>query len=219
MLASRFLHPDAIGRFTDNGNRIGEFTVEGTVGLILFGGLFGGLSAGVIWALVKEWIPPKPALVGFGVIAVGGFQLIEADNADFVILEQPAPDLILLVGLLFTFGVALHHLDRWLEARLPEATGIKSIGLYSVLVALALPIAIRTFGLFFSREFCFCGHPPTWTGVFLVMTTLITLWWWISHLRGSHAPSSTMRLIGRLSLLLAVIAGAVHLTDQVIRIL
>lgn len=99
MLASRFLHPDAIGRTTDNGNRIGEFTVEGTVARILFGGLLSGLVAGVIWALVKEWIPPNPALVGFGVIAIGGFQLIEADNPDFVILEGPGPDLALLVGL------------------------------------------------------------------------------------------------------------------------
>lgn len=219
MLASRFLHPDAIGRTTENGNRIGEFTIEGTVALILFGGLLGGLIAGVIWVLVKEWIPPNSALVGSGVIAIGGFELIEADNPDFVILEGPAPDLVLLVGLLFAFGVVLHRLDRWFGARLPEATGVISIGLYSVLVAVAVPVALPTFGAFFTRDFCFCEHPPIWTGVFLVMTTLVTLWWWISHLRGKDAPSSTMRLVGRSSLLLAVISGAVHLTGQIIHIL
>ncbi len=37
MLASRLIHPDAVGRITENGNRIGEFTLEGTIGLILFG--------------------------------------------------------------------------------------------------------------------------------------------------------------------------------------
>ncbi|MEA1902973.1 MAG: hypothetical protein U9N56_05540 [Actinomycetota bacterium] len=57
MLASRLLHPDAAGRITENGARIGEFTVEGTIELILFGGLLSGVFAGVIWVLVKEWIP------------------------------------------------------------------------------------------------------------------------------------------------------------------
>lgn len=219
MLASRLLHPDAIGRTTENGNRIGEFTVEGTVALVVFGGLLGGLIAGVIWVLVKEWIPPNSALVGSGVIAIGGFQLIEADNPDFVILEGPAPDLVLLVGLLFAFGVVLHHLDRWLGTRLPEATGVISIGFYSVLVAVAVPLALPTFGAFFTREFCFCEHPPIWTGVFLLMTALVTVWWWISHSRGRDAPSSTMRLVGRSGVVLAVIAGAIHLTGQIIHIL
>lgn len=220
MLASRFLHPDAIGRTTENGNRIGEFTVEGTVGLVVFGGLVGGLIAGVIWVLVKEWIGRSPVLVGFGVIAIGGFRLIEADNPDFVILEGPTPDLALLLGLLFAFGVVLHHFDGWLQDRLPEVTGFLSIGVYSVLVALAVPLAIPTFGAFFTRDFCFCARPPVWTGVFLVLTALVTLWWWVSHSsRGRESPSPTMRLVGRSSLLLAAIAGAIHLTGQIVNIL
>ena len=51
MLASRLLHPDAVGRITESENRIGEFTRDGTTGLVLLGGLFGGLIAGVIWVL------------------------------------------------------------------------------------------------------------------------------------------------------------------------
>jgi hypothetical protein len=34
MLASRFLHPEAAGRLTENGNRIGEFTFGGTIELV-----------------------------------------------------------------------------------------------------------------------------------------------------------------------------------------
>lgn len=219
MLASRLLHPDAIGRTTENGNRIGELTIGGTMALILFGGLLGGLIAGVIWVLVKEWIPSSSVAVGFGVIALGGSQLIEADNPDFVILRGPAPDLVLLLGLLFAFGLVLHHLDRWLEARLPEANGVIPVVLYSVLVAVALPLAIPTFGAFFTREFCTCEHPPIWTGAFLVITTLVTLWWWTSKVRGLDAPSPPMRLVARSGLLLAVIAGVIHLTGQIIQIL
>ena len=219
MLASRFLHPDAVGRVTENGNRIGEFTVEGTVALILFGALFGGLIASFVWVVVKEWIPPHPALVGLGATAIGGFMLIEADNRDFVLLEGPAPDLLLLVGLLFAFGMVLHHVDRWLGSRLPEATGGIAIGLYSILAAAAVAMAVPTFGVFFARGFCACEHPPVWTGVFLAATALVTLWWWISHLKGKDAPSATMRLVGRSGVLLAVVAGTVGLTVAIVRIL
>lgn len=219
MLASRFIHPDAIGRVTENGNRIGEFTVEGTVSLLMFGGLLGGLVAGVIWVLVKEWMPPSSTLVGLMVIAIGGFRLIEADNRDFVILQGPVPDLALLLGLLFGFGVVLHHLDGWLQDRLPKATSSTSIGVYSVLVAVAVPVTIPTIGSFFTRTFCFCEQPPIWTGIFLVVTALVTLSWWVYHARGTETPSSTMRLVGRASLLLAVIAGIIHLTGQIVDIL
>ncbi|HEY5651539.1 MAG TPA: hypothetical protein VIW46_08840, partial [Acidimicrobiia bacterium] len=63
MFISRVLHPDAAGRITENGNRIGEFTVDGTIELIVFGGLLSGVVAGVVWVLIREWIPDNPALV------------------------------------------------------------------------------------------------------------------------------------------------------------
>ena len=218
MLASRLLHPDAVGRLTENGNRIGEFTVEGTLVLILFGGLVSGLIAGVVWAVVKPWTPSNPAAVGLGVVSIGGFQLIDSDNPDFVILEGPAPDLVLLVGLLFAFGAVLHRVDAWLEERLPTG-GAVATGIYAITVVLGVPLLIPTFGAFFSREFCFCAHPPVWIGAFLVASAAATVWWWGSHLSGADAPSRTLRILGSWSLLAAVAAGGVHLAGQVIDIL
>ena len=219
MLASRLIHPDAIGRLTENGNRIGEFTVDGTIELILFGGLGSGVTAGVVWVLVKEWIPKHPVPVGLGAVAIGGFLLVEADNTDFAILGDPRADLVLLLGLIFVFGVVVFWLDRWLDRRLPEVAGTASIVVYSLLVAVGVPFLIPVFGSFFSSEWCFCANPPIWTGIFLAMTSFATIWWWILNLRGWNSPPQTLRTIGTTSIALTVTAGSIHLAREVLAIL
>ena len=70
-----------------------------------------------MWVIVWQWIPRHPVVVGLGAVALGGFNLIDADNRDFVILRDAfpglAPDLVLLVGLVFVFGASLVWVDRW----------------------------------------------------------------------------------------------------------
>jgi hypothetical protein len=219
MLASRLIHPDAVGRFTENGNRIGEFTVDGTIELIVFGGLGSGVAAGVVWVLVKEWIPRYPVPVGLGSVAIGGFLLVEADNTDFAILGDPRVDLVLLLGLIFVFGVVLFWLDRWLDRRLPEVGGTTSIVVYSLLVAVGVPFLVPVFGSFFSSEFCFCENPPIWTGIFLASTSIATIWWWKLSLRGWNTPPATLRTIGTTSIALTVTAGSIYLAREVLAIL
>ena len=65
MFASRLLHPEAVGEVTEGGNLIGEFTVDGTIALILFGGLGSGLIAGAVWVFIKRWIAESYWLVGW----------------------------------------------------------------------------------------------------------------------------------------------------------
>jgi hypothetical protein len=219
MLASRLLHPEAVGRATENGNRIGEFTVGGTIGLIVFGGLLSGVFAGVVWAVVREWIPMRSAVVGLGTTAIGGFVLISAENRDFVILGDPRLDLVLLLGLIFGFGAALVPIDNWLEARLPPGSNTAALVTYSLVVALGVPFLIPVFGNFFSEDFCFCNDPPFWTGVFLAMTTLVTLYWWIQHLRGADMPSKQTRTIGSTLVALTVIAGGLYLFGEIVAII
>ncbi len=219
MFASRLLHPDAVGRITENGNRIGEFTFDGTIGLILFSGLGSGLIAAAVWVFVKEWIPDSPVLVGFGSLAIGGFFLIEADNQDFVILVDPRADLVLLLGLLFTFGVVLYWFDRWLDHRLSSNGGTGSTVAYSVIAALGVPLLIPTFGNFFSKEFCFCESPPIWTGVFLVIAAVATIAWWVLDFRGVTSPPLALKWVGLLSVAGAAVTGGLLLAEQLIAIL
>jgi len=136
MFMSRLLHPEALGRITENGNRVGEFTVEGTIGLIIFGGLLSGLLAGVVWVLVREWIPNKAALVGLGAVAIGGSFLIQGNNRDFVILQDPRLDLVLLLGLLFLFGVVLYWIDELLDKKMSDQPQTLGIVVYSLMNAI-----------------------------------------------------------------------------------
>ena len=172
MFVSRLLHPEALGRITENGNRIGEFTVDGTIELIVFGGLLSGLLAGVVWVLVREWIPKKAALVGLGAVAIGGSFLIHGNNTDFVILQDPRLDLVLLLGLLFLFGVSLYWVDGLLDEKMPDHPQTFGIVVYSLMIAMAAPLLVLTFGRLFTEYFCFCSNPPIWTGVFLTTTSL-----------------------------------------------
>lgn len=218
MFASRMLHPAAIGRVTEAGFRIGEFTVGGTIDLVLFGGLLNGVVAGVVWVFVKEWIPDNWVMVGMGAVAIGGFALVEADNPDFVILEDPRIDLALLLGLLFLFGLALLWFDHVLERRLPAKVGAGSTVIYSLIAAIGVPFLIPTFGIFLSREFCFCESPPIWTGAFLLGAAVTTVTWWVLALRRAVSQSPILKRLGRSSVAGAVVAGGVYLTGQLLAI-
>ena len=61
MRVAALLDPDQHGRLTDNGNVIGAITFEGTLELVIFVGIFGGLAAGVVWVLVRDWLPTELA--------------------------------------------------------------------------------------------------------------------------------------------------------------
>jgi len=219
MFVSRLLHPEALGRRTEGGNRIGEFTVEGTIEIIVFAGLLSGLLAGVVWVLVREWIPKKAALVGVGTVAIGGSFLIQADNIDFFILENPRLDIVLLIGLLFLFGVVLYWVDGLLDKKMSDRPKTFGIVVYSLMVAMAAPLIIPTFGNLLTEGFCSCSNPPIWTGVFLTATSLATVVWWVQHLRGEDTPSQTLKMIGTTSLALTAIAGAVDLATEITHIL
>jgi hypothetical protein len=219
MFLSRLLHPEALRRTTESGARVGEFTVEGTVELIIFGGLLSGLLAGVIWVLVREWIPNNLVPVGLGTVAIGGSFLIHSDNTDFVILQNPRLDIVLLVGLLFLFGVVLYWVDGLLDSKMPAQPRTFGIVAYSLMIAIAAPLIIPTFGSLFTEEFCNCSNPPFWTGVFLTATSLSTIVWWVQHIRGADTPSRTLKNIGTTSLALTALAGAVDLTTEIAHIL
>lgn len=219
MFASRLLHPDAIGRMTEAGFRIGEFTVSGTIDLVLFGGLLSGLVAGVVWVFVKEWIPDNSGLVGVGALTIGGFALVEADNPDFVILVDPRIDLALLLGLLFIFGLALTRFDHLLDRRLPSNGGTISVGAYVLIAAIGVPFLIPTFGMFLSQEFCFCESPPIWTGTLLLGAAVTTVTWWVLALRRAVSQPPILKRLGRISVAGAVVAGSVYLTGQILAII
>jgi len=219
MFLSRLLHPEAIGRFTENGNVVGLFTAEGTVGLLLFGGVAGGLIAAPVWVVMRPWIPRNWAAVGLGAVCIGGFQLVASDNRDFDILEGPALDLALLLALVFGFGAVLSTLDRFLDKRLPLGDGTGSVVAYGAITAVGLTFAPLGLFLQFMPGFDERAYPPIWTGVFVAGTALVTIWWWVERARGRTEPSLIQRRLGTGLAAAAALAGLSHLILEINRIL
>ena len=218
MYLSRLLHPGALGALTEGGNRVGDFTVGGTVGLVFFGGLFNGLLVALVWVVVEPWIPKRPVAVGTAAAMIGSFSLIVSENIDFVVLRDPYFDVVLLIGLVFAMGVALVYFDRWLEGRLPDpadSTGWKVTSW--VIVALGATVFFGPLRVFFSEDFCFCEEPPVATGVLLVIVGLATLWSWVNRVRGEANPPALDRW-APIAVWAAVVAGAIHLGREIVQI-
>lgn len=218
MYLSRLLHPRATGSLTEGGNRIGEFTLEGSIGLVLFGGLFGALLVGVVWVVVEPWLPKRPLIVGAAASMIGSFALIDSENIDFIILRDPYLDVALLVGLVFALGWVLARIDRWLEGRLPHPAGSRRWRVTSRLVALqGLPVLVGPPAIFFSQDAC-CAQPPVVTGLLLVATGVFTAWSWVCHVRNAPRPEWLTRTATFTSWA-AVAAGAAHLAREVAQVL
>jgi len=86
------LTSDVDGSFTEAGEVVGEITLEGTLGLIVFSGLPAGVLAGALYALLRPVLPRGRA----GGAVFGGILLVlvatrieplRSDNVDFRLLE------------------------------------------------------------------------------------------------------------------------------------
>lgn len=202
------LIPDAFGSLTENGNRIGDITIEGTFGLVLFGGLFVGVFVGVLWVVVSPWLPmrlgPRTLAAIPLAIGLGAFGLIEGNNPDFPVLGYDPRVVAVLLGLVGLVGASMAIVDAWLDRRLPQAGSITSTatGAYA---AISLVGALFAVGV----AATFLGGPLRPPGIALVITGIATLAWWFLRLRGAERPPLRLRLLGSGSLVAAVVLGFV----------
>lgn len=207
--------PASHGALTDNGNRIGAITLDGSLALIVVGLLFGGFGA-ILWVVVSPWLPGhgiRRALVAMPVtVAIGGNTLIQGENPDFRVLEHSPLVVAMLVGLVAVFGLVLALLDDRLDDRLPAAgTGSSGLSIaYAVLIAggvLLLPLAI---GAFFDAR---SGAPAL--GLALVANGFATSAWWVLRYGGATRPGRHLMIAGRAALLSAVVLGSAALEPEV----
>jgi hypothetical protein len=118
MRALAMTDEEARGSFTENGNQVGDITLDGTLALILFIGVPTGILAGLIVFAVRRWLPPGGLWRGLAfsavLLALLGGTVIDPQNFDFLILE-PAGLAVALFGLLFlAAGFVLPPLaERW----------------------------------------------------------------------------------------------------------
>jgi hypothetical protein len=206
MRLAAILVPDAVGAFTENGNRIGDVTLSGSLGLIL-AGLFLGPFAGVVWVVVSPWIPgaglARAILTVPIAVALGTLVLIRADNRDFRILDHDPAVVAVLLGLVAIVGLSIALVDGWLDRRMPQAAPAPSraTSVYAVLTSvgaiLVFPIVVVSY---FEPELRLAG-------LALVVVGLSTLSGWVLRRNGQARPPKRLTIVGRSALLVAVALG------------
>lgn len=226
MRIAAMLSPDATGRLTDNGEVIGTISANGTLALLIFGGLLSGAIAGVVWVVVSPWLPGpgqvRRALGALLAVALGGSLLARSNNRDFAILESDALVLALLVLLVAAVGWATAWVDDGLERRLPPASGDRRRPLVAYLAValvgcLFVPLAVTAY---FANETA-SPYPMIWIGRAIAMVAALTAVAWLIRLvrPGADGPPAPLRILGRLAIVVAVATGLAHLLPEVGRIL
>ncbi len=216
------LHPDAVGALTENGNRIGDVTLGGTLFLVLFG-LISGTLAGATWVIVSPWIPGPAgvrALLTAGVaIAIGTPLLIIGRNPDFVILDHDPRVVSLLVALVGLIGLSIALIDGWLDRRLPHAvTGRRGPGVFYATVTLVGAVLVLPFVLLVfltSDEY----QLPLRAGHALLGVGLCTATGWGLRVRGRASTPRNLVIAARGIVLVAVILGVLTSAPHISRAL
>ncbi len=208
------LIPKAFGSFTANGNRIGDITIEGTLSLMIFAGLFVGIFVAVIWVVVLAWLPRA---LGFRMLAaiplaigLGAFGLIEGNNPDFSVLGYDPRVVAVLLGLVGLVGVSMAVVDAWLDRRLPPARSVTSTatGVYAVIALIGSLFAVAVAATFL-------GGTSRPAGIALLVSGVATLAWWSLRYRGAERPPLMLRLLGSGSVIAAVVLGFVIELPQI----
>ena len=198
--------PESTGRFTENGNRIGDITLGGTFALLIFGGLFAGIFLAVIWVVVSPWLPRSlgPRVVAAIPLAIGlgAFGVIVGSNTDFIVLGFEPSVVVVLLAFVGLVGASMAVVDAWLDRRLPRPRSSRSpeAGGY---LAISLVGAVFAFGVVAA----FLDEKLRPVGIALVVTGVATLGWWYLRYRGAERPPLMLRLLGSGSVIAAVVLG------------
>ncbi len=201
--------PEMVGRLTENANRIGEFTIVGTMILIIFVGGFSGVAGSVIvvssdpWL---KWLGPLQGL-GFGLVALAATGDGSPFNSvDFFILEPRTLNVAMFVGLHFAFGLVVSGLYWLFERTMPPAADREQVG-YLIITGLGGAGLLLVIALFTVPSFCGCEPNYGFLAIILAMvasTAVRHASTFIKEIPTRVARSATVIGYSSLALLLAI---------------
>jgi hypothetical protein len=198
--------PGATGLATENGQRVGDVTLAGTLALLFFGGVLAGVVAGAIWVVARPWLPSgrRERLLASIVLALafGTILLIEADNPDFLLLRHHPVVVGMLVLLIAITGPAVVLADAWLDRRLPVPRSLRrpSAAAYAVVAAIG---TLFTVGLTIPAM----AQTNALVTFALACVGLTTVLVWVERLSGTDRPTPDLARLGRVVLIAAVAIG------------
>jgi hypothetical protein len=208
------LVPEATGRFTENGNRIGDITADGSASLVLFVGLFFGAVIGSFWVVLRPWLPERLSRRALATIpialAIGTTALVLASNPDFATLDHDPRVVVLLLVYIALFGPALVLADAWLERRLPEARpGSAALATYGLITSVGVVVTLLA------------AVPATlggrlWAvGLAMVVIGLATLRRWVLRSQGRPIPPAWLVTVARVAIVAMVAVGVIVAIPEV----
>jgi hypothetical protein len=144
--------PEAHGQITEAQATVGEISIDGTIGLFIFGGLPAGVVAAAIYVAIQRWMPRGP-LGGFVfgllllTVLAPRIEPLRADNIDFAIVGPGWLSLTVLSALVILEGMFVAAVTSRLSRALPLAANGKVwpyvLSLPAIIVlVLVLPVAV-----------------------------------------------------------------------------
>lgn len=114
----------AQGRLTEAEEVVGEITVGGTIGFMVFTGLFGGLMISALYFLIRRWLPPgRVGGLVFGLLITVLFatrlEPLRPDNEDFRIVGPAWLAVIAFLALALFHALVLTAVASRLSRSLP----------------------------------------------------------------------------------------------------
>lgn len=141
---------------TENDNRCGAITPDGTFFLLLFAGLFFGVVGGLFYAVARPWLPGRGVTRGllFGLILLvaAGRSVFDPENVDFERFGSPLLNVLMFGALFPLYGAVIGPLSERLDRAIPVPGVVPwrsrgALASYALLVPTLLLTGIAVVGL------------------------------------------------------------------------
>jgi hypothetical protein len=147
--------PEARGLLTENGNVVGELTLAGTIGLLVFAGIASAVAGAGVFVVTDPWLPRRTFARGLALggvlLALFGSAIVDPGNADFVLLGDRALNVAMFSALFFAFGLVASGVLTVLDHRVPPAATF-SPRAWALALVIALPAVLGVLGLAFGMD-------------------------------------------------------------------
>ena len=131
---------DVQGRITEMDAVIGEINLDGTIGLVVFGGILPGLLSGVIYVAIRPWLPRgRLGGLAFGalhlVVAATRLDPLRPDNPDFNIVGPGSLSVLTFGAACLLHGMAVAALVSRYSQEFPPRAATREAPLKAILPA------------------------------------------------------------------------------------